>query len=883
MKYITRLKKICLVVITLFLSSHIYAQTVNIYVSPTGSSSGNGTTAGTPVNLSRARDVAKANTTVPCVIWLQDGTYPQFSLDATDARAAAYPVTYKAVNPLMAIFQPVNTLNRSDFQPIPDSVKNRIVDTAAKTHVMQLDLTPYNLQNLTVWLSVFGVANLKVPSFYQDGVTLPLSRYPNDSTMSMNGVLYNGVNKPDSGGIFKYKNLRTKYWVKALADEGVWLAGNWRVPWVQDFIKTKSIDTLGMIITQKDYTTGGIGDKYNRPTGNYKEPYFVSNLFEEIDTVGEWSVNFNTKMLYMWVPSTGTIQYSSYGDLSAIVATDVTNTQFQNIKIVSGSSNGVQLNNCTNVTIAGFDISYCTNNGVYIKNGSNCTVKSSDIHLVGAGGVIIRDTAYTNDLKTLPAANHQVINNHIYSYATTIPLYSPAVDVRNSIGNYVAYNKIHDCPHVGIEFDNSNNNLLEYNEVYDVVKEYSDMGGFYATGNWQDRGNKLNHNYLHDSPNGNGLYLDNYTSGDSCNYNIVVNGVIGQYNHDGYFNRFFNNVLINCSKPVSSSFERDTIAAYITKFNNLKALYYSSATYRAAYPELADLLDTVAGTNKAFTSRLWSQTKGNVYMGFTGTTQVFNYVSDANLFNANGTTNNTYAQTSDPFVKWGMVFQNNLKVTNKLANPIVPFQMDSLRLSATLQLTGSTDWHINRIGLYADSFRTSVASTKVLGVDPKAIIKVTASSYVAPATLTLTTGVKSPNIANCISSIKFYDNGVEITGLTINKVSNSFDSVTYTTTYTGVVSGSHSITSTVFDAPNWSYAANTAQVRVTETRAPYPGPSAATVPGQIEAENYDKGGEGISYHDTTFGNTGGQYRFDDVDIQTCSEGGYNVGWLSTGE
>jgi hypothetical protein len=52
----------------------------------------------------------------------------------------------------------------------------------------------------------------------------------------------------------------------------------------------------------------------------------------------------------------------------------------------------------------------------------------------------------------------------------------------------------------------------------------------------------------------------------------------------------------------------------------------------------------------------------------------------------------------------------------------------------------------------------------------------------------------------------------------------------------------------------------------------------SALPGTIEAENYDLGGEGIAYHDTTTGNSTGAYRSDDVDIRvtTDSSGGYNV-------
>jgi len=54
-----------------------------------------------------------------------------------------------------------------------------------------------------------------------------------------------------------------------------------------------------------------------------------------------------------------------------------------------------------------------------------------------------------------------------------------------------------------------------------------------------------------------------------------------------------------------------------------------------------------------------------------------------------------------------------------------------------------------------------------------------------------------------------------------------------------------------------------------------------TIPGTIEAEDYDDGG----YFDTTTGNTGGAYRSDDVDIENTGDvtGNYNVGWISNGE
>jgi hypothetical protein len=58
----------------------------------------------------------------------------------------------------------------------------------------------------------------------------------------------------------------------------------------------------------------------------------------------------------------------------------------------------------------------------------------------------------------------------------------------------------------------------------------------------------------------------------------------------------------------------------------------------------------------------------------------------------------------------------------------------------------------------------------------------------------------------------------------------------------------------------------------------------APIPGTIQAENFDNGGEGVGYHDTTSGNAGGVSRSTDVDLAALAGGGgYVVGWVSAGE
>jgi hypothetical protein len=70
-----------------------------------------------------------------------------------------------------------------------------------------------------------------------------------------------------------------------------------------------------------------------------------------------------------------------------------------------------------------------------------------------------------------------------------------------------------------------------------------------------------------------------------------------------------------------------------------------------------------------------------------------------------------------------------------------------------------------------------------------------------------------------------------------------------------------------------------------QQQAPFSG-SALTMPGRIEAENFDIGGESVAYYNSTVGNPGGVYRTNvDVGIEPCTDtnAGYDVAYVNPGE
>jgi hypothetical protein len=68
------------------------------------------------------------------------------------------------------------------------------------------------------------------------------------------------------------------------------------------------------------------------------------------------------------------------------------------------------------------------------------------------------------------------------------------------------------------------------------------------------------------------------------------------------------------------------------------------------------------------------------------------------------------------------------------------------------------------------------------------------------------------------------------------------------------------------------------------TEQPYGGTPAA-IPGTVQAENYDTGGQGLGYSVTSVNGNGTAYRTDGVNLETTSDtgGGYDLGWTGGGQ
>jgi len=148
--------------------------------------------------------------------------------------------------------------------------------------------------------------------------------------------------------------------------------------------------------------------------------------------------------------------------------------------------------------------------------------------------------------------------------------------------------------------------------------------------------------------------------------------------------------------------------------------------------------------------------------------------------------------------------------------------------------------------------------------------------HIAPATIELT--AEASVSEGSISKVEFY-NGTELLGEDATEP--------YTYSWSGVGEGSYSIKAVATDSEG-NEGSSAMNINVLVPQAPYGG-SAHAVPGKIELEEYDVGGNGQAYYDTDAGtkvDPAPNFRTDeDVDIEICSDTGegYNLGWTAAGE
>ena len=182
-----------------------------------------------------------------------------------------------------------------------------------------------------------------------------------------------------------------------------------------------------------------------------------------------------------------------------------------------------------------------------------------------------------------------------------------------------------------------------------------------------------------------------------------------------------------------------------------------------------------------------------------------------------------------------------------------------------------------QVTLDAASITTFVGKA-ALGTPIVSITSPTANqTYTAPATVSITATATDSD--GSISKVVFYNGTTKL---------GEDASSPYSYSWTNVAAGTYSITAIATDNSGNSTTSTAVSITVNVPKGPYGG-TAFPIPGKIEFENFDVGGNGIGYLDNTPGSAVTpvvNFRTtEDVDIETCTDagGGYNIGYATAGE
>ena len=149
-------------------------------------------------------------------------------------------------------------------------------------------------------------------------------------------------------------------------------------------------------------------------------------------------------------------------------------------------------------------------------------------------------------------------------------------------------------------------------------------------------------------------------------------------------------------------------------------------------------------------------------------------------------------------------------------------------------------------------------------------IKPGAGAAIMGETIPITIRASLTDSKKTIDNIKFYVN---------NNLYATLTQAPYIVDFVPSTTGKQEFKAVVYDSDGNSYQ-RVGSVTAYEPRAPY---KAVSLPGTIQAENFDKGIEGVAYHDNDKENQGNVYRSDcGVDI-VSGNAGYAIGYTVNGE
>jgi len=600
------------------------AERVTFHVRPDGDDAGPGSAERPFATVARARDaVREAKAAGPLTggaeAVLHAGRYAldaKLTFAAEDSGLVAAPVVYTAEPGADVSITGARTIPVSAFHSVSDAAVKARLEPVAQERVVCADLSALGVAKLSMPPDNFRLP-FAIPELFFNGKRMTLACWPNEGWATIKTIIDKGTMKNDGsvsdsadpnkqrsnenkGGVFTYEGDRPSRWNPAA---GLWLHGFWCFDWYDDAIRVAAIDPVKHEITLK------VGHMYGVRQGNPSpRRWRAVNVFEELDSPGEYFIDRESSRLYFWPPEKleGARVTVATRDDPLVVLQGACNVTLRGLTFEEAQGDALHVRDCQRVNIEGCLIRNIRRKAIHMEGGACNRIFACDIHDTGTGGIDLGG----GDRKTLTPAGHVVENTHIWNFSVHQLTYASALHF-SGVGNVARHNLIHDAPHQAVSVS-GNDHLFEYNVVSNVCMSADDAAAFYKGRNPSCRGNVLRYNLWSEigSPRGHGnaaVYFDDGDGGDTVYGNVFYRcgdpgkGSFGTvFSHGGHGNLAENNIFIECkralgSAPWNDKRWKDFINAPLWQERLLKEVDITKPPYTERYPELAGFMDPQPG------------------------------------------------------------------------------------------------------------------------------------------------------------------------------------------------------------------------------------------------------------------------------------------------
>ena len=568
-----------------------------VFVSPDGDDANDGSAQRPVATLQRARDlVRRIDTDGPIAVNVLPGEYVvtgPLQLTTEDSGRPDAPVVYRATEPGRAEFYGGTRIG--GFGPVTDPEVLARLPEEGRGEVLQCDLRARGIDHFGE-LAVRGFGQPPSPptlELFVNGEPMTLARWPNSGFVGIAELLEPGNKNEGKPSVFKYLDDRHQRWTEA---EEPWLFGYFRYLWADATIKVSRIDPEARTVTcDEAYNYGGPG----MHTGQGIQ-YYAFNLLEEIDEPGEWYLDRETGILYLYPPADPATATVEIGLLSTPMVTmdNVTDVRFEGLVFDLSRYHGLILTDCSRCLIAGCTVSRMAGNGITISGGEGNGLLGCDIHTIGrrASEVIGGDRA------TLTPGRHFVENCRIHDFGRIDRTYTPAIQLEGA-GNRVAHNLMYNCPSSVMRIE-GNDHIIEYNEVHNAVRESDDQGAMELFANPTYRGVVFRYNrFTNCGKAGVGaavhgqaaIRFDDAISGMLVYGNVFIRSANGHFGavqmNSGRDNVMDNNLFIDCKQGISGGWHPGNSVWRAIAEGRPSPEYYTTDLYLQRYPLIATMMD----------------------------------------------------------------------------------------------------------------------------------------------------------------------------------------------------------------------------------------------------------------------------------------------------